>query len=36
MVASGLKKTKRQDKAMVDEISAVMILQAYLDRKPFI
>lgn len=36
MVASGMKKKKRQDKALVDEISAVLILQAYLDRKPFI
>lgn len=30
---SGLKKKKRQDKALVDEVSATLILQAYLDRK---
>lgn len=29
----GLKKKKRQDKALVDEISAVIILQAYLESK---
>ncbi|MCL6272752.1 Holliday junction resolvase RuvX [Muricauda sp. 2012CJ35-5] len=32
MVASGMKKKKRQDKALVDEISATLILQAYLNR----
>lgn len=32
MIAGGVKKKKRQDKAMVDKISATLILQAYLDR----
>ena len=32
MIASGLKKKKRRDKALVDEISATLILQAYLNR----
>jgi putative Holliday junction resolvase len=32
MIASGLKKKKRRDKALVDEISATLILQAYLER----
>ncbi|WP_031429268.1 Holliday junction resolvase RuvX [Flavimarina sp. Hel_I_48] len=30
MIKSGLKKKKRQDKALVDEISATIILQTYL------
>ena len=29
---SGVKKKKRRDKALVDEISATLILQAYLNR----
>ena len=33
MIASGLKKKKRRDKALIDEISATIILQAYLNRK---
>jgi putative Holliday junction resolvase len=33
MIDGGLKKKKRQDKAMVDKISAVIILQTYLDMK---
>ncbi len=33
MVASGMKKKKRQDKGMIDEISATIILQAFLNRK---
>lgn len=33
MLEGGLKKKKRQDKALVDEISATLILQAYLERK---
>ena len=33
MVQGGLKKKKRRDKALVDEISATLILQAYLNRK---
>ncbi|RIV45325.1 Holliday junction resolvase RuvX [Flagellimonas pelagia] len=32
MLDSGVKKKKRRDKAMVDEISATLILQAYLNR----
>ncbi len=31
MLDGGLKKKKRQDKALVDEISAVIILQSYLE-----
>jgi len=30
MIDSGLKKTKRQNKALIDEISATVILQSYL------
>ena len=32
LVAAGVKKKKRQDKALVDEVSATLILQAYIDR----
>ena len=32
MVDSGMKKSKRRNKELVDEISATLILQAYLDR----
>lgn len=32
LVEAGVKKKKRQDKALVDEVSATLILQAYLDR----
>lgn len=32
LIESGLKKTRRQDKALVDEVSATLILQAYLDK----
>lgn len=32
MIDSGLKKKKRRDKALVDEISATIILQAYLNK----
>jgi len=32
MVSAGMKKKKRQNKALVDEISAILILQSYLDR----
>jgi putative Holliday junction resolvase len=31
MLDGGLKKSKRQDKALVDEISAVIILQSYIE-----
>jgi len=33
MIDSGLKKKHRQNKALVDEISATIILQTYLSRK---
>lgn len=33
MIEGGLKKKKRQNKALVDEISAVIILQSYLESK---
>ncbi len=33
MLAGGMKKMKRRNKAEVDKISATLILQAYLDRK---
>lgn len=32
MVASGMKKKKRQNKALIDEISATLILQSYLNK----
>ncbi|QCW99353.1 Holliday junction resolvase RuvX [Aggregatimonas sangjinii] len=32
MIAGGIKKSKRRNKALVDEISATLILQAYLNR----
>ncbi|MDD4515586.1 Holliday junction resolvase RuvX [Massilibacteroides sp.] len=35
MLEGGLKKQKRQDKALVDEISAVIILQSYLESKKY-
>lgn len=33
MLDSGLKKKKRRDKALVDEISATLILQSYLESR---
>lgn len=33
MLEGGLRKKKRQDKGLVDEISAVIILQAYLESR---
>lgn len=33
MIDSGLKKNKRKDKALVDQISATIILQTYLNSK---
>lgn len=33
MLQSGLKKKKRQNKALIDEISATLILQSYLSQK---
>lgn len=32
MVAGGVKKKKRRDKGLIDEISATLILQAYLNK----
>lgn len=34
MIDSGLKKKQRQNKALIDEISATIILQSYLQNKP--
>ncbi len=36
MIDSGLKKKKRQNKALIDEISATIILQSYMERRRFI
>tara|TARA_B100001250_G_scaffold14081_1_gene12356 strand:- start:2888 stop:3304 length:417 start_codon:yes stop_codon:yes gene_type:complete len=33
LLASNMKKSKRQDKSMVDKISAAIILQSFLDRQ---
>ena len=33
MIDSGLKKKQRQNKALIDEISATIILQTYLNQK---
>lgn len=33
LLYSGLKKKQRQNKALLDEVSATIILQTYLDRK---
>lgn len=33
LVDSGLKKKQRQNKALIDEVSATLILQSYLERK---
>ncbi|PPK93667.1 putative Holliday junction resolvase [Nonlabens xylanidelens] len=36
MLSGGLKKKQRQNKALVDEIAATIILQSYMDRnRPF-
>ena len=35
MIDSGLKKKQRQNKALIDEISATIMLQDYLSRKTF-
>lgn len=35
MIESGLKKKQRQNKALIDEISATIMLQDYLSRKMF-
>ena len=36
MIDSGLKKKKRREKAIIDEISATLILQSFMERKIFI
>lgn len=33
MITGGLKKQKRQNKALVDTISATLLLQSYMDRR---
>ena len=33
MIDGGMKKKQRQNKAKIDEISATLILQSYLNRK---
>jgi putative Holliday junction resolvase len=33
MIEGGVKKKQRSNKAMVDKISAAIILQSFLDRK---
>jgi putative Holliday junction resolvase len=33
MIDGGLKKSDRRDKAMIDKVSAVIILQSYLEQK---
>jgi len=35
MIDGGLRKKRRQDKALADEISAVIILQGFLEKKKF-
>ncbi|GGE24148.1 MULTISPECIES: Holliday junction resolvase RuvX [Sphingobacterium] len=32
---SGMKKSKKQDKGLIDKVSAVLILQSYMDSKSF-
>ena len=32
MIAGGVKKMKRRDKALVDKVSATLILQSYMER----
>lgn len=34
LVEGGLKKSKRRDKGILDKVSAVLILQAYLEKYP--
>jgi putative holliday junction resolvase len=36
MIDSGLKKKQRQNKALIDEISATIMLQDYLSKKSFL
>jgi hypothetical protein len=35
MIDNGMKKKQRQNKALIDEISATIMLQDYLNRKTF-
>jgi len=35
MIDSGLKKKQRQNKALIDEIAATIILQDYMGRNTF-
>jgi putative Holliday junction resolvase len=35
MIESGISKKKRRDKSLIDKISAVLILQAYLEKRNF-
>ena len=35
MIDAGLGKKRRQDKALVDEISATIILQSYMESRKF-
>lgn len=35
MIDGGLKKSRRRDKALIDEISATIILQAFLNREKY-
>jgi len=35
MIDSGLKKKARQDKALVDEVSATLILQSFMEQQKF-
>jgi putative holliday junction resolvase len=35
LIYSGLSKKKRQNKALIDEIAATIMLQDYLSKKPF-
>jgi len=35
MIDSGISKSKRRDKKLVDKISAVIILQSYMERKSY-
>lgn len=36
IIDSGIKKSKRRDKALVDEVSATIILQSYMDQQTFL
>lgn len=36
IIDSGIKKNKRKDKGLVDEVSATIILQSYMDQQTFL